>query len=112
GHALGPLYPSPPHWFHGAAVAPGLPPLVVVALMVVMVLVAVVVVAAGLVVVVVEPPLPGSWKVEPMSPQRMLEKTTWVSGLLARMLAGLPSDALQGPWAPLSSQFMLPAASF
>jgi hypothetical protein len=50
--------------------------------------------------------------VDPMSPQRMLEKTTCVLGLLARMLDGLPSVLLQGPALPLSSQFMYWLLSF
>src|SRR4051794_17471487 len=50
--------------------------------------------------------------VEPMSPQRMLEKTTCVPGFWAMMLAGFPSVLLQGPELPLSSQFMYWLLSF
>jgi hypothetical protein len=70
----------------------------------------VVVVVVVLVVVVPEPPEP--LKVEPISPQRMLEKTTWVVGFCALIRSGFPSVLLQGPELPLSSQFMKPLASF
>lgn len=44
--------------------------------------------------------------VDPMSPQRMLEKTTCVVGFSLMMSSGLPSVAEQGPLLPESSQFM------
>jgi len=50
--------------------------------------------------------------VDPISPQRMFEKTTWVPGSWEMMFEGLPSVLVQGPLLPLSSQFMLPLLSF
>lgn len=64
--------------------------------------------AFALLVVPDPPPL----NVDPMSPQRMLEKTTWVVGLFLMIRSGLPSVASQGPLLPESSQFMYPVASF
>lgn len=63
-------------------------------------------------VVVPEPGLLPPENVEPMSPHRMLLKTTCVVGLFWRMREGLPSVVEQGPLLPVSSQFMKPLASF
>lgn len=69
-------------------------------------------VVPALEVVMPEPPPPPLENVEPMSPQRMLLKTTCVVGLFWRMSEGLPSVVEQGPFEPVSSQFMYPVASF
>lgn len=60
----------------------------------------------------VVPEPPPLLNVLPMSPQRMLLKTTCVVGLFWRMSSGLPSVVLQGPLLPVSSQFIYPLASF
>lgn len=58
------------------------------------------------------PPPEEVWPVDPISPQRMFEKTTWVPGSSETMFEGLPSVLVQGPLLPLSSQFMYPPLSF
>lgn len=50
--------------------------------------------------------------VEPISPHRIFENTTWVFGSFARMFVGFPSVLLHGPALPLSSQSIYCPASF
>lgn len=50
--------------------------------------------------------------VDPISPHRMLENTTWVSGCWDWMLDGLPWPLVQGPLFPESSHAICWAASF